>query len=312
MENFTKFILHYIEKTEIHGVKGWFNQLQAYKWKTNLGVERYPEGIKTTNFFLQNSRKILNSSNHEDLWYLHCDNIRKWGGMIRTVPPSLALEFENCVKFLLNNNPDTNSNLDKFQICGKRIAMASKIYYFSDPLRWTIYDSRVGYALHQLISEYAKIQHIPPTAIIPHTPLCLPESKTTRRNPVFSVSRCFDAEINSLKSFIWASYLHRLLAEKLNESLIEKPSHCLSIIPQWELPHVEMVFFVIGDRKWVDSSDIADEKKQHSQSFYRGDYAGVCPLCGYPLKIRKSRMTGELYKGCTNYPSCRYKGDRSH
>lgn len=43
----------------------------------------------------------------------------------------------------------------------------------------------------------------------------------------------------------------------------------------------------------------------------RGAYAGKCPKCGSPLKWRKARRTGELYRGCTNYPQCRWQ-DRSY
>jgi len=39
----------------------------------------------------------------------------------------------------------------------------------------------------------------------------------------------------------------------------------------------------------------------------RHDYAGTCPKCGSPLVWRRARLTGELYKGCTNYQGgCRY------
>ena len=42
------------------------------------------------------------------------------------------------------------------------------------------------------------------------------------------------------------------------------------------------------------------------------DKSGPCPLCGSPTKARRSRKTGELYFGCTNYPNCTFKGCRSH
>jgi len=311
MENFANFIINYIEKTKIDGIKGWLNQLHAYEWKTNSGIERYPDGISTSKEFMSNSQIILNVQNNDDIWHIHCEDIRKWGGISTPISFDLALEYKRCTKFLFSNLSNPNLNLTPFPICGNRIAMASKIFYFSDPLNWTIYDSRVGYATHQLVFEYAKILHLPPKSIFPHIPLCLPESRTHRRNPVFTTSGCSNSEINSMKSFIWASHLHRLIANKLNQTSIEKPSHCFSTIPQWELPHVEMVFFVVGDSQWVNVP-IVPQEVTPIESRKRGAYAGVCPLCGNPLKIRKSRLTGELYEGCTNYPNCRYKGNRSH
>ena len=44
----------------------------------------------------------------------------------------------------------------------------------------------------------------------------------------------------------------------------------------------------------------------------RGNYAGECPLCHSSLLWRKAQMTGELYRGCTNFENgCRWK-DRSY
>ena len=157
-------------------------------------------------------------------------------------------------------------------------------FSISDPLNWTIYDSRVGYAIHQLIFEYAKILHLPPTSIFPEIPLCLPESKTTRRNPVFPISQCFGFEINSMRSFIWASHLHRLLANKLNRTSIDKPTYCFSTNPQWELPHVEMVFFVIWDRKWVDVPDVVSQEISPIKSLNRGAYAGCLSFMWISIK----------------------------
>lgn len=52
-----------------------------------------------------------------------------------------------------------------------------------------------------------------------------------------------------------------------------------------------------------------DERNNRPQ---RGDYDGFCPLCNSPLVWRKAEMTGELYRGCTNYDGgCRYQ-ERSY
>ncbi len=44
----------------------------------------------------------------------------------------------------------------------------------------------------------------------------------------------------------------------------------------------------------------------------RGLPAGICPRCGSTLVWRRAQLTGELYRGCTNYSGgCRYQ-ERSY
>ena len=269
MENFANFIVNYIQNKEIHGVKGWLNQLQAYQWDTKSGMERYPDAILTTKKYYNESKNILNTHNNSKIWHRHCEEIRKWGGMIYEVTPPLALDFKKSVIFLSTYNPATNCLFSSIPIYGKRIATASKIYYYSDPLRWTIYDSRVGFALHQLIFEYAKEKEVEPSSLFQEILLCLPDSQTLlsnskikKREPIYSIQLC-GSEKSSIASFIWTSHLHRTIARKINDTTIQKPSHYLSKIPQWELPHIEMVFFVIGDRKWIDAPNLLDQEIPH-------------------------------------------------
>lgn len=45
----------------------------------------------------------------------------------------------------------------------------------------------------------------------------------------------------------------------------------------------------------------------HFQERQLGKDAGICPKCGSKLVWRKARLTGELYRGCTNWEGgCRY------
>ena len=41
------------------------------------------------------------------------------------------------------------------------------------------------------------------------------------------------------------------------------------------------------------------------------NHASTCPRCGSPLAWHTARKTGERYKGCTNYPNCKYN-ERSY
>jgi hypothetical protein len=305
MDDFVNFIVDYIEKTEIHGNKGWIDQLLEYRWKN----ECFCDGIQTSKKLKAQTDNALKIPDAE-VWSHHCKEITKWGGML-DVPLALATRYRESVNYLLNNDPGVKSDFSTLSISGERIATASKIYYFSDPLRWTIYDSRVGYAIHQLIFEYANELKVLPSTLFSEIPFCLPDSKTDRRKPVYPIQLCTGSETRSKASFIWASHLHRLIAKTLNESSLTKPAQHFSVIPQWELPHIEMVFFVIGDRKWIKATSKTEQSPQIKFS-KRGEYAGTCPLCGSPLKYRESRVTGELYDGCTNFPACKYKGNRSH
>jgi hypothetical protein len=255
MDNFAHFIVDYIEKTDIQGKKGWINQLSAYEWTPQSGTEQFSEMLQTTKNFRDKTQTVLKNSNNKELWNNHCNEIAKWGKM-KVVSTNLAAKYQQSVNYLLSYDPCLDSELKSIPICGKRIATASKIFYFADPIRWTIYDSRVGYAIHQLIFEYARNLKVSPSSLFSEIPLCLPDSQTDRRNPVYPVPRCYYSETKSKGSFVWASHLHRLIASKLNGTSIPKPTQYLSATQQWELPHIEMVFFVIGDRKWIDAPDI--------------------------------------------------------
>lgn len=312
MEDFAEFIIKYIEDVEIHGVKGWINQLNGYQWKKGSKIERFPDAMLITKKFMKASRDILSHSNNDDEWNSFCNDVRSWGGINAKVNIYKSSSLMKSTLFLLSNDPGIDSDLSSLPVFAERIATSSKIYYFSDPLKWTIYDSRVGYAIHQLICEYAKDRDVQPESLFQEITLCLPESAIGGRNPVFSVPGCFGSEIKAKKSFIWASHLHRVIANKLNETSIQKPSLHISEVPKWELPHVQMVFFVIGNRKWIDAPSINDQESPKPPNQRIKNSVGLCPVCGHPLVIRKSKKTGELYKGCTNFPNCKYKGNRSH
>ena len=266
MEDFVNFIIDYIEKTEIHGRTGWIDQLAGYQWKR----ECFSDGIQTSKNLNSKTHDVLKTPNSEG-WNCHCNQIAKWGGM-PDVSLGLATRYRESVNYLLNNDPVPKSNFRLLPICGKRIATASKIYYFSDPLRWTIFDSRVGYAIHQLIFEYSKKVGVEPLSLFQEIPLCLPDSqtclphsKTKKRTRIYDIPIC-GHETRAKASFVWASHLHRLIATKLNVTSIPKPPEYLSTVSQWELPHIEMIFFMIGDRKWVDAPYFCPRPKIRKRS----------------------------------------------
>jgi hypothetical protein len=251
MEHFADFIIHYIENNQIHGTQGWINQLNTYQWNN----DNYSDGISTTQKFWDDSKKIINTPKNDDIWDCHCLKIARWGGM-GAISTDASLKLKKDVLLLMQNNLD--SDLINCPVCKNQIAMATKVFYFSDPLKWTIYDSRVGYAIHQLIFEYAKQQNILPKSGFPGNLFCLPpprNSQKKRRNPLYKADQCNTAGKRSVKSFLGASHLHSIIASKLNSMKIPKPEYFLSDKPCWELPHIEMVFFMLGDSQWVDINE---------------------------------------------------------
>jgi hypothetical protein len=246
MEKFAEFIVNYIQNNPIHGKTGWIDQLSGYSWKVKDGYDHFPQMMQKTKAFWAESEVALASS--PDLWFHFCDKIRVWGHMA-TISPDLAETYRRSVLYLRDHDPSTPDEFSPRNFFSNRIATSSKIYYFSDPLRWTIYDSRVAYAIHQLLYEYARDLQKKPEDLYPVTPLCLPESHTSKRIPLYDPPRCNEARTRI--AFVWSSYLHRMIADELNQrSSIPKPTQYLSSL-QWELPHVEMVLFMLGDDQWV-------------------------------------------------------------
>jgi hypothetical protein len=255
MENFANFIVDYIENNDILGKKGWINQLSGYEWSTKRGIkDHYPDGIKRSKDLWLKTQLILQPPIDDEKWLHHCNEIAVWGEM-KDVPEQLAKEYRDSVIYLIRKNPGIQTDFRQLPVCSKRIAMASKIYYYADPLQWTIYDSRVAYALHQLVHIYSQKRKIDPTTLFAGLHLYLPQGKSHRGQQFFEgVSVDTKAYIKARAAFIWASHLHRKITILLNTSpTIPKPYYCVSGKQQWEIPHVEMVLFMIGKCDWVTS-----------------------------------------------------------
>jgi ssDNA-binding Zn-finger/Zn-ribbon topoisomerase 1 len=53
--------------------------------------------------------------------------------------------------------------------------------------------------------------------------------------------------------------------------------------------------------------DTLNESLEHAKQFLPEEEETcdkICPLCGAPMTIRRSRF-GKLFYGCTNYPKCK-------
>ena len=73
---------------------------------------------------------------------------------------------------------------------------------------------------------------------------------------------------------------------------------------EYELYDLPLFFWYKEKRKHPLTGDTRMQRT-------KGKYAGVCPKCGSPLVWRKAKLTNEIYRGCTNFPQCRWN-DRSY
>jgi hypothetical protein len=124
MENFVKFIVDYIEKKEIHGKRGWIDQLSGYRWQTKSGIECFSDGLQRSKTLKLKTQQILKSSNNDENWCRHCNEIATWGGM-KEISADLADIYQKSVSFLLTHDPGIKSDFKNLPISGERIAMAS-------------------------------------------------------------------------------------------------------------------------------------------------------------------------------------------
>jgi len=70
---------------------------------------------------------------------------------------------------------------------------------------------------------------------------------------------------------------------------------------KWAPVDVEMALFAYCTRSHVKPTENIDS----------GAKTGRCPKCGSPLTWHMASLTGEHYRGCTNYPNCNYN-ERSY
>ena len=77
----------------------------------------------------------------------------------------------------------------------------------------------------------------------------------------------------------------------------------------YETPReAKKIFGELADHACLDHIllDWRESPERFKMDDRRGVPAGVCPRCGSTMVWRRARLTGELYKGCTNYPYCKY------
>ena len=262
MYEFIEFIKEKIERETILGKKGWLYQLKSYKWPPKKGD--YKEGINLRKHFSYIANCAENSTGlgAETFRYGVCNAVAGWAGIPQPVSKedcSKIFESINYLKGTINNDL-----IDCNKIFGRRIATSSKLYYFSDPLNWTIYDSRVALTLSQLAYYFKKekddiFDRLKDNIIFPMPPT----QSTMRKHP-------FNVNWNEAEASLWfvrASILLKAIAEFLNKECFPSPQDVISSSDSWRLYHVEMVFFRIGERNWENKSQLrttADKRLRYA------------------------------------------------
>ncbi len=245
---FIEFIIKKIERETILGKKGWLEQLKSYQWPPKKGD--FKEGINLRKHFSYIVNCAANSTGlgSETFRYGACNAIAGWGGLKQVSKKDCSKIFEsiNYLKSTINDDL-----IDCNKIFRRRIATTSKLYYFSDPLNWTIYDSRVAFTLNQFAYLFKKDRWDIFNRLKNEISFPIPPTQSKIRKHPFYIK--WDQREASLW-FVRASILLKAIAECLNnnrEDFSPLPE-VISSSHLWELYHVEMVFFRLGERNWIN------------------------------------------------------------
>lgn len=241
---FCEFIVNTVEQRIILDKRGWLEHLTSYKWK---GIN-FREGIDIRKSFSNIVKCAANSSGlgSELFRWGVCNTIAGWAGINHQVTQEDSKSIFESVDYL--NTGASADLIDCNKIFEKRIATSSKVYYFSDLRKWTIYDARVSFALHQfaclLKNENADVfERLKSRIVFPVPP--------TQGNPD-ERKNIIEASVREGYGvwFVKASILLKAIANYLNKKNFEVPSERISTSDLWEVYHVEMVLFMLGNKKW--------------------------------------------------------------
>lgn len=131
MYKFIEFIIMKIEKETILGKKGWLEQLKSYQWPQGKGD--FKEGINLRKHFSYIVNCAANSTGLGSETFRHgvCNAVAGWG-RLKQVSKEDCLEIFRSISYL--KSIVDKDLIDCNRISGRRIPLASKLYYFIDPL----------------------------------------------------------------------------------------------------------------------------------------------------------------------------------
>lgn len=239
MDHYLNWIVNIIDELQTPDGKGWLGLLHSYKWPAGKGS--FEEGIanRIAFHYLVNRTAEASGMGAKEYRQGLYTAIAGWGGIDKIVGEVLAEKIFSSILYL--KSIGESDHIDPNRICGERIATSSKVYYFSSPQLWTIYDSRIAFALHTLAEKYAVLFPETATRLSEIIRFSIPGNRKGRSNPTLPWNND-----NAAPSFVRASLLLRSITSKLNTQKIPPPDRGVISSGAWELCHVEMALFMQG------------------------------------------------------------------
>lgn len=251
-DDFIAYIVRTVEGTSIHNFKGWMSHLLSYEWNgTKAGQAFKARRVKKAKLraALQCPPKVDQLGGLRRLFR----GILEWGRMREFSDDEALPAYQDwamkiatgiCELRRTENSPLIPVDLAKIE--STRMPAVSKFYAFDGFEYWTIYDSRVSAALGWLLDGHLA-GNIPgrPKGLIyfPVSPGRARDWEAPDRLPTLGTAK------QSGLAFLYASWLFREIARRLRElpsaSLAEEGS-IPKDLQEWQVLHVEMVFFMLG------------------------------------------------------------------
>jgi|GEM_PF-3411142 len=255
-KGFASWMADFVQSNTIHGRTGWVGQFSSYEWPPHSS-NTWKVGVLQRAKFYRGLVPSLNNNNRHMMKAVN--QIRKWG-----IPNSKPYQLRraadirkalNVLQSELVNSPWNQKDLGNFLHTPGTIASMSKVYEMFDPHKWTIYDSRVANALACLVRKFWTKNNnkevdadilcfpVPPRRKVGWQPCEGFHGVTTRRQDCLA--------------FVYASWLLRQVAEILRNNpkygvppTMGQPSKCSPLDANWQVYHLEMALWMLGDKKF--------------------------------------------------------------
>ena len=252
---FASWLADYVQSTTINGRTGWISWFTSHSGWVEVLRSGGVLGRATYHTTLQcgmsgNDDVCLISLVNQIIVHFH--GMPKQSAQRLTSAPNIRRSLQ-VLQHETDNLAWTQQQKDDLND-GCRIAPISKVYQMLDPHKWTIYDSRVAYALARLVELfYAQnsTMAIPDFLRFPVPP---------RFNPPKGWRRPFGG-VNTKRqghlAFVYASWLLRKVADILRSNsqygdppTMQNPAICFPLNPDWQVYHLEMALWMLGDKQF--------------------------------------------------------------
>ncbi|MCD6521433.1 hypothetical protein J7K56_01495 [Candidatus Calescamantes bacterium] len=239
MRKFAEYIVDIVERNTISGRRGWTEQLKAYDWPPHKGDVEAGVKVRRNFSYLVNCALEAEGRGKELFRVGICNAVAGWAGL-KAVAQEECYQIFSTINYL-KHLPD-DAPIDCSQIYGRRIALSSKLYCFSDLKKWTIYDSRVAFSLSQFVSKFREDHKDIFDEIWENIKFPIPPTRMQRYHPLNVPWKEGEASL----WFVRASLLLREIANILNSRGTKLPEEIVPFSKTWEVYLVEMVFFTLG------------------------------------------------------------------